>query len=64
MERYDTCAMNLFSTLEPCVYVTRLEMCEVSSERAVRRKMCVRQVRVCTPPVVHTVVATTCVRNN
>ena len=65
MERYDACATNtfFFMTLEPCVYVTRIEMCEVRSERAVRRKMRVRQVSVCTPTVVHTVVATTCVRN-
>ena len=37
-----------FMTLEPCVYVTRMKMCEVRSERAVRRKMSVRQVSVCT----------------
>ena len=52
----DTCAMNLFMTLEPRVYVTRMKMCEVRSECAVRRKVCVRHVSVCTHPVVHTVI--------
>ena len=28
--------------------VTRMKMCEIRSERAVRRKVCVRQVSVCT----------------
>ena len=50
-------------TLEPSMYVTRMKMCKVRSERAELRKMCVRQVSVCTPPVVHAVVAATCVRD-
>ena len=37
-----------FQALEPCVCVTRTKMCEVRSGRAVLRKMCVRQVSVCT----------------
>ena len=42
---------------------TRMKMCKCDCARAMCRKMCVQQVSVCTPPVVHTVVATTCVRN-
>ena len=41
-------------TLEPCVYA-------MSVRHA--KKMCVRQESACTPPVAHTLVATTCVRN-
>ena len=48
MERCDTCAKNLFGTLEPCVYVTRMKMCKCDCARAMCRKMCVRQVSVCT----------------
>ena len=39
MERCDTCANTFLQTFESCVYVTRMKMCEVRSERAVRRKM-------------------------
>ena len=39
MERNDTHTINtFFMTLETCVYVTRMKMCEVRCERAVRRK--------------------------
>ena len=50
-------------TLEPCVYVHTHEDVRMCADRQCNRKMCVRQVNVCTPTVVHTVVATTCVRN-
>ena len=63
MERCDTCANTFLQTLEPCACVTRMKLCQVRSERAVRRNMCVRQVSVCTLFVVHTVVATACVLN-
>ena len=55
----DTFFMNLSHT---CVWHA-WEVCEVCSERAVLRKMCVRQVSVCTRSVAHTEVATTCARN-
>ena len=35
-----------FRHLETCVYLTSMKMCEVRSERAVLRIMCVRQVSV------------------
>ena len=46
MERFDTCATNLFRHFGHACMCTRMKMCEVRSERAVRRKMCVRQVSV------------------
>ena len=42
---------------------TRMKMCTCDCAHAMCRKMCVKQVSVCTPPVVHTVVATSSVRN-
>ena len=42
MENKDTCANTFLGTLEPCVYVHKHE------DVLVRRKMCVRQVKVCT----------------
>ena len=63
MVRYDKCAMNLFRHLSHAC-VTRMKMCEVCTECVRTRKVCVRQVSVCTPPVVHAVVVTTCVRNS
>ena len=62
MERNDTHANTFLQTLEPCACVARMKM-YVRSERAVCRKMCVQPVSVYTHTVVHTVVATTCVRN-
>ena len=53
----------LFHELEPCVCVTRMKMCKCDCARAMCRKLCVQQVSVCTPAVVHAVVTTTCVRN-
>ena len=53
-----------YMTLEPCVCVTRMRRCAKYAVSALcNRKMCVQQVSVCTHPVVHTVLATTCVRN-
>ena len=51
-------ATNTWDLSHACVF-TCIRVCEVRSERAVRRKMCVQQVSVCTHTVVHTVVATT-----
>ena len=63
-ERDDTHATNTpFMTLSHACTCTRTKMCKCDCARAMCRKMCVLQVSVCTPPVVHTVVATTCVRN-
>ena len=61
-EQRHSCDKHLFHELESCVYVTRMKMCGCDCARAMCRKMCVQQVRVCTHPVVHTIVATTCVR--
>ena len=66
MERSRTHTQAPFlQTLEPwamrvCDTHEDVRMCV---DKLCNRKMCVRQVSVCTPPVVHTVVATTCVRN-
>ena len=61
-EQRHSCDKHFFHELQPCVYVTRMKMCGCDCARAMCRKMCVQQVRVCTHPVVHTIVATTCVR--
>ena len=64
MERDDTSASTFLQTrLEQCVYVHTHEKCEVCTECVCTGKMCARQVIVCTPPVVHTSVATTCVQS-
>ena len=65
MQRYDTCAKNLFflAPLSHAVCVTRMKMCAKYAVGALcNRKMCARHRSECTPPVVHTVVSTTCVR--
>ena len=59
MERDDTCAMNLFRHLSLACMCTRMKMCECAQTNCATEKMCVRQVSVCTPPVVHTAVAIT-----
>ena len=59
----DTYANTFLQTLEPCVYVHTHEDVRMCADKLCNRKMRVREVSVCTPPVVHTVVATSCVRN-
>ena len=62
MKRNDTTPF--LQTLEPCVCVCDThEKVRICADKLGNRKMCVQQVSVCTSPVVHTVVATTCVRN-
>ena len=53
VKRDDMRTQTTFHVLEPCVCVTGMKMCEVPSERAVRRKMCVQHVSVCTPRRTH-----------
>ena len=54
-----------FQALEPCVYVTRMKMCEGDCARAVCRKMCVRQVSVCTSAPIHqTIIQETILKAN
>ena len=48
MEKYGTCAKNLFGTLEPCVYVHTHEDVRMCADKLCNRKMCVQQVSVCT----------------
>ena len=57
--------MRTADTLEPCMRVTRIRMCEVYAQiQCCIKKMCVQQKSVCTPPVAHTIVATTWVRTS
>ena len=58
-----TCNKHHFREHEPCVYVHAHENVRMCADKLCNRKMCVQQVSVCTPSVVHTVVATACVRN-
>ena len=55
-----TCVLQ--TPLSQHLCVTRIRICEVYAQCIYTRKMCVQQVRVCTPTVAHTEVATTWVR--
>ena len=60
MERCDTCAKNPWAVR---VCDTHEKCAKYAVNALWAEKMCVQKVSVCTLPVVHTVVATTCVRN-
>ena len=64
MENKDTHATKtFFMNLSHACMCTRMKMCGCAQTICATEKMCVQQVSVCTPPVVHTVVFTTCVQN-